>query len=154
MTQITLLQGIALSLACYCTSAGAACTVTATNHAFPDYNPLSGSVADTSSDITVECSGLLDLAITVSLSTGSSGSYAPRKMFKGTDTLSYNLYTNAARTTVWGDGTPGTSVVSYILIPVVLNHRTDPVYGRVPASQTMTVPGYYSDIITVTVDYL
>lgn len=146
--------GFALFLACCSAACNAACTVTATSHAFPDYYPLSGSAADTSSDVTVECSGLLDLAITVSLSTGSSGSYAPRTMYKGTDTLNYNLYTNTGRTTVWGDGTGGTSVVSYVLVPIILNHRTDTVYGRVPASQTTAVPGYYSDTITVTVEYL
>lgn len=147
--------GFALCLACCSTVCSAACTVTATSHAFPDYAPLSGSAADTSSSITVECTGLLDLAVEVRLSTGSSGSYAPRKMYKGTDMLNYNLYVDSGRTTtIWGDGSSGTSTVSYVLVPLILDRRTDTVYGRVPASQTTAVPGYYSDTITVTVEYL
>lgn len=146
--------GFALFLACCSAAYSAACTVTATSHAFPDYFPLSGNAVNTTSDVTVECSGVLDLVITVSLSAGSSGSYAPRKMYKGADTLNYNLYTNSGHTTVWGDGTGGTSVVSYLLVPLVLNHRTDTVFGGVPASQTNAVPGFYSDTITVTVEYL
>lgn len=154
----TMLWGIALNLACYAAPASTACTVTATDHAFGNYLPLSGNATDATSDITVNCSGPVGLLVTIaiSLGTGSSGSYSPRMMYKSTDTLSYNLYTNAARNTVWGDGTGGTSTIGYtLLLPLLGNDsRTDTVYGRIPANQTTAVPGYYSDIITVTVDYL
>lgn len=144
----------------FCTSADAACTVTATDIIFPDYFPLSGSVSDSAGNITVDCQnpGLVGLLVTVSisLSTGSGGSYMPRTMLKGTDTLNYNLYTNAGRTTVWGDGTGGTSTIGYtLLLPILGNdNRTDPYYGRIPAGQTGAIPGTYNDTITVTVDYL
>lgn len=155
----TLLWGTALSLVCYSAPSSAiTCGVTATTpHAFGNYYPLGGSAAATTSNITVTCSGLVGIlvSVTVSLSTGSSGSYAPRKMYKGADTLDYNLYTNVGHSTVWGNGAGGTSTVGYtLLLPLVLpNQRTDTVYGLIPASQTTTVPGSYSDTITVTVNY-
>lgn len=158
MMKKTTLWGIALGLACYSAPGRAlTCTVTAEDHAFPNYYPLSGDYVDQTSDITVECSGLVGLlvSVTIGLSTGSSGSYAPRKMYKGTDFLNYNLHTNIGRTTVWGDGNGGTSTVGYtLLLPLIGNDsRTDTVYGRIPAPQTSAVPGYYSDSITVNVEY-
>lgn len=154
----TMLWISALSLVCYSAPGNAlTCTVTATSpHAFGNYDPLSGNTATATNDITVDCSGLLGLlvSVTVSLSTGSSGSYAPRKMYKGSDTLDYNLYTNIGHSTVWGDGSSGTSTVAYtLLLPLLGASRTDTVYGLVPANQTTTVVGSYSDTITVTIDY-
>ena len=59
-----------------------------------------------SSDISVRCTS--GTTYSVDLSAGSSGGYAARTMVFGPDTLTYNLYTDAAHTTVWGDTTGGT----------------------------------------------
>ena len=153
----SMLWGSAFVLVCYSAPGSAACTVTAdTPHNFGTYYPLSGSAATGSSDINVDCSGsLLLISVTIRLSTGS-GSYAQRQMLKGTDALNYNLYTNSGHSTVWGDGSSGTSTVSYTLLLPLFGgaSRTDTVYGLVPANQTSAVPGSYRDTITVTVDYL
>ncbi len=47
--------------------------------------------------------------------------------------LSYQLYSNAARTTVWGNGTGGTVTVSARLVRQSTQNFT--VYGRIPALQ-------------------
>ena len=63
--------------------------------------------------VAVQCTiGILP-SFQVALSTGGSGSYATRKMSNGTDTLSYNLYTDAGHTIIWGDGSGGTSTNSF-----------------------------------------
>jgi len=97
---------------------------------------------------------------TLTLSTGSSNGFNPRQMTKGSDRLDYNLYTSAARTIVWGDGTAGTGTVAALTIQPngrFLNHNSSrnfaiPAYGRIPGNQD-AVPGTYSDTITVTMSY-
>jgi spore coat protein U-like protein len=119
------------------------CTIDATSSvAFGTYNI--GAANDSLGTITYTCHG--NPGAVVSLGTGGSGSYSPRRMTAGgPDVLTYNLYTTAARTQVWGDGTGGTVTVS--VAPgnsVVLN-----VYGRIPALQGVT-PGSYTDSVVVT----
>jgi spore coat protein U-like protein len=66
-----------------------------------------------------------------------------------TDRLNYNLFVNAGRSTVWGDGAPGTSTV--FLKNVKKNHpAVATIYGRVPPGQNVSV-GSYSDSLTVTI---
>jgi spore coat protein U-like protein len=97
---------------------------------------------------------------TLTLSTGSSNAFNTRQMVKGSDRLEYNLYTSAARTIVWGDGTAGTGTVAALTIQSngrFLNHNSSrnfaiPAYGRIPGSQD-AVPGVYSDTITVTMSF-
>lgn len=125
--------------------------------AFGVYNPLPGSAADTAGRFTVTCDvtlGVLD-TYTVALGKGGSGSYAPRKMASGANTLSYNLYLDAARTTVWGDGSGGTSLVSDGSLLGLLGHyvRVYDVYGRILANQQTAHPGSYADTVTITVTY-
>lgn len=136
----------------------ASCTVTATPVAFGTYAPLSGAAADASGTVTVTCALVLGLSLTVNytiqLSKGTAGSYAPRQLASGAQRLDYNLYKNSARTTVWGDGTSGTSTTTDgYLLGVGGAVRNYTVYGRVPASQTATRSGVYADTITVTVNY-
>lgn len=133
------------------------CTVSATDTAFGNYGPFDTSPVDATGTVSVRCELLLGLSALVDyhiyLSTGLGGGYSPRRMYKGTDTLNYNLYTDSARTTIWGDGSGSTSYVedSYLiqLTPVTRNYT---VYGRLPAEQNVA-PGLYTDVITVTVEY-
>jgi spore coat protein U-like protein len=132
------------------------CNVSATPVNFVTYNPLSGSPTDATGTITVSCQVLLvglSVSWSIALNSGSSGNYAARRMQSGTDSLSYNLYTSAAHTSVWGDGTGGTSLVSSNPFLVVGSDTVDyTVYGRVPAGQDRAA-GSYMDLITVTVTY-
>lgn len=135
----------------------ATCTVSATTVAFGSYNPFSSSPQDSTGDIAVSCTvgGILSLLVSydISLSSGGSGAYATRRMSSGANTLSYNLYTSSGRTTVWGNGTGSTAIVSdgYLLgVGTTVRHYT--VYGRAPALQNVR-SGAYLDSITVTVDY-
>ncbi|WP_031500918.1 spore coat protein U domain-containing protein [Bryobacter aggregatus] len=135
---------------------GVTCTVSNTGMLFGSYNPINGSYVDSTGTVTVSCSTILALLLsyTVQLSTGSSGTYFPRQMKFGANTLNYNYYTDAARTTVWGTGTGGTGAPSYsallILLGTVTNDYT--AYGRIPAGQAAK-PGVYTDTITITVNY-
>jgi spore coat protein U-like protein len=132
------------------------CTVSATPLPFGVYGPTSASPTDATGTVTVTCDvsliGLL-ASWSIGMSPGGSASYAPRRLSSGPATLSYNLYTSSARTTVWGDGSAGTAVVSdsqTLLIGSNTKHYT--VYGRIPPLQDVRA-GSYSDSIVVTVMY-
>jgi spore coat protein U-like protein len=61
--------------------------------------------------------------------------------------LSYNLYLDPTRLTIWGDGSATTGTVSGTGIT-----GSYTVYGRIPARQNAVV-GIYADIVTVTVAF-
>jgi len=132
------------------------CSVSATAVNFGLYDPLSGSAAQSTGTVTIDCQVLLvGLFVnwTVALSTGSSGNYVARQLQSGANSLSYNLYTNAARTSVWGDGTSGTSVVSAnAFLTVGSNTVNYTVYGSIPAAQDRPA-GSYTDTLIVTMTY-
>ena len=106
-----------------------------------------------SSTISVRCTS--GTTFFVDLSTGA-GTYANRTMSNGTDTLSYNLYTNNTYTTVFGDGTGSTGRGSGTGAGMAIgNAQSLIVYGRLLASAN-TGPvgaGTYTDTITATITY-
>jgi spore coat protein U-like protein len=93
----------------------------------------------------------------VTLSTGGGGSFAPRRLRAGTALLGYNLWSDPARSSIWGNGSSGTVIVSGLLKvgPGVGNGvRTavHPIYGRIPALQD-AAEGDYLDSIVATLTY-
>lgn len=133
------------------------CSTSATVLAFGGYNPFSVTALDSTGDITVSCTlgGIVSLLVSyeIKLSSGGAGSFSPRRMANGANTINYNLYTSSGRTTIWGNGTSSTGTVSdsYLLgIGTTVRHYS--VYGRVPALQNARSGGYL-DSITVTVEY-
>ena len=140
-----------------CSGLGCSCAVTPAPAAvaFGSYNPISGTADTTTGNIAVTCSALVlfTASYVISLSTGASGSYTTRFMNLTGNHLNYNLYTQAARTTVWGDGTAGTVTVSDSYTAIGLSEtRNYTVYGLLPALQAVPA-GAYTDTITVTVTY-
>jgi spore coat protein U-like protein len=123
------------------------CLVSAQNINFGATGVLSANV-DATGQLTVTCTPTT--SYTVALNGGTTGSPpASRKMSKGSETVTYGLYKDAARSQVWGDaGTPG-STVSGTGTGLV---QTLSVYGRVPPQATPS-PGTYSDTVIVTVTY-
>jgi len=122
----------------------AACTVSTTSVAFNPYDVFNTLNNDITGTVTVRCNP--SQAYTLSLSKGA-GTYASRSLVNGPFILGYNLYTDAARTTIWGDGTSGTSTVSGNA-----KNATHTVYARIPARQNARM-GSYTDTIVVTITY-
>lgn len=153
--------GVALTLLLSSTKALAAldCTVTTPGVAFGNYDASLPGPTDVSGNLTVTCTRVFldpwNVGYTLALSRGSSGSYAPRQMASGASRLNYNLYRDAARSQVWGDGTTSTGPVSATMnfnlfqFSKSANHTA---YGRVPAGQSAN-PGNYSDSIVVTITF-
>jgi spore coat protein U-like protein len=127
----------------------AACNVTATDLGFGNYDAASGTANDATSTVTVICSNGTTFDVALDAGTTAGAAVNARLLTDGTDTLSYALYSDAGRTTLWGDNTSGTSDVSGTGDGTNQNLT---VYGRIPVSQYVTA-GAYSDTITVTVTY-
>ncbi|MGB9628096.1 MAG: Csu type fimbrial protein [Thermodesulfobacteriota bacterium] len=133
------------------------CTVQATTVNFGNYDIFLNIPLDSTGSITVSCTANVPRA-TLTLGTSpNSGSFNPRKMRRsgGTDLLNYNIFTDASRTTIFGNGNSGTSDIR-IERPDFggkpqLWSWTITVYGRIPPGQDVSV-GNYTDILTVTVD--
>ena len=124
-------------------ASAATCTVSPQGVSFGAYDTLGAAPLDGVGNINVSCDA--PVSFTVSLSAGG-GSYEQRLMAGGASQLGYNLYTDATRTAVWGDGI-GSGNVSATGENVDLS-----VYGRIPARQNVPASAY-SDMIIVTVDY-
>jgi spore coat protein U-like protein len=131
------------------------CTVSALNLVFPAYDSMRASPTDTVGNITVSCGGTAGDIVSHSLllTPGASPSFAVRTMRLGGTALNYNLFINAARTAIWGDGNGGSNIVSdsYPVTPFG-SIRSYAVYGRIFPRQNVPV-GTYADTITVTVSF-
>ncbi|MCX7982833.1 MAG: spore coat U domain-containing protein [Syntrophales bacterium] len=133
-----------------CTPAEAACTVSTTGIAFGNYSPIDITPVDSQGIITITCN-TNERTTTAIGPSPNSGGFNPRKMKQtgGSELLNYNLYTDASRSTIWGDGTGGTRTVTQRVNRTTVNLT---VYGRIPAGQDVSV-GQYSDILVITVNY-
>lgn len=116
---------------------------------FGAYSTSSASANDATSQIIFVCTNVQG-AITIRLSTGNAGRFTPRQMTSGRGRLDYNLYIDAARTQIWGDGTAGSSLRT--LVPVNNAPTTLEIFGCIPTRQFVPA-GIYSDTIVVTLEY-
>lgn len=131
--------------------ADAVCSISATSIVFGNYDTVSPVPLDTVGNIVYRC-GSQDHDITISLDRGGAPSFSQRRMLRGTEPLFYNLYLDAARTTIWGDGTGGTQAY-FIHNPQGNNQDIRvPIYGRVPGSQDVGV-GDYTNTIVITINF-
>lgn len=153
MSARTLLAGCGLALGSLFVIAhpalGAGCTISTTGVSFGAYNVFATSPLDSTGSVTYRCTG--NASITVTLGKGGAATYNPRRMLKGSEALNYNLYLDASRTTIWGDGTGGTQTYSNPSVPNNTN-ITVTIYGRIPASQDVSA-GSYSNTITATINF-
>jgi spore coat protein U domain-containing protein, fimbrial subunit CupE1/2/3/6 len=119
---------------------------------FGTYDTLSSSTLDSMGSVTYNCQnvGPSD-QITIDLSKGTAATFSPRRIYSGANTLTFNLYLSAARTSIWGDGTAGTSRYGPVQPPNGTN-TTVYVYGRIPGSQNVPA-GSYTDTIVVTINF-
>jgi spore coat protein U-like protein len=128
------------------------CVVSATGVAFGTFF---GPRDDSTGSITLLCEGNgNNNPFTVALSEGGSHTFLDRFMFHGEDELHYNLYVDAGRSAIWGNGLgetrlqtgefnfPGGRPATAVF----------PVFGRIPF-QSPPQAGLYADEIVVTVTF-
>jgi spore coat protein U-like protein len=119
---------------------------------FGNYDPIVGSSVDAQSQVSFRCgkSNARSILVQISLGTGAAATFN-RRMSGGRDLLRYNVYLDAARNIIWGDGTGGTQVFKESVPP---NNKlvTVPVFGRVFSGQDVAADAY-SDHLVVTLDF-
>ena len=133
------------------------CSVSAASGNYGSVDILSGSSVDTTSSFSVNCSGCLSALgcpynVCVQFDQGSPNSNsAIRYMGSGPNTIQHELYSDAARTQVWGSWGYGTSqygtggVSLNLTIPFLSNaSHAYTVYGRLKAGQQTGPPGSYT----------
>lgn len=140
----------AASASCFLCS----CSVATNNLAFGSYTPTASSPRDANATVTVTCTSVLEIfgSADIAISAGTSTNQTSRQMANGTRRLNYNVYRDAARTQVWGNGSGGTGTVTVPLNGIILFSSSATAYGRIPAGQWVGA-GSYSDSLIVTVTY-
>lgn len=130
-------------------NAWGACTLATTGVNFGAYDVFNLVDTDSTGTITVNCTTRTMVTAIIGPST-ASGVMAPRQMrhATGVEVLGYNLFTQANRQNVWGDGTVGTKDQKQNVRPNRPWVAT--VFARVFAGQDVT-SGLYDDTVTVTI---
>jgi spore coat protein U-like protein len=125
------------------------CTISTTSVSFGSYDVFNSTPTDTTGTVSITCTGNAD--VTITLSKGGSSTFNPRTLSGASDTLNYNLYKDAARTTIWGDGTGSTATYTQSGVPNNTAQNLT-IYARIPAAQDVRA-GTYTDSVTVTIDF-
>ena len=126
------------------------CSITTTPVAFGTYDPAVANATtnlDGAGTVVVACTK--GAGTRISLNRGANASGLTRRMRGATAFLTYELYKNAGRTTVWRTGGFGGLTISAAPSRAA---RTFTVYGRVPAGQDV-VAGPYTDTVVATINF-
>ena len=159
-------SGMAILLAVFGSSASAAtatanlgvsatvtnnCTISTAALAFGSYDPVVANAAvdlDGTGTVTVACTK--GTTSTIGLGLGANASGSVRRMSDGAGNfLTYELYQDAPRTTVWGNS--GAGLVTPAVAPSKAA-RNFTVYGRVPSNQDVAA-GSFNDTVVATVNF-
>lgn len=146
-----------LSAASACANAATTCSlVSGLSLSFGSYDVLNGTPNDSLTNLTVSCSregGPANISVTLGLGQGVNGTtVSTRRLGRvgGGDSISYGLYRDVGRSSVWGFST-GTDTMSQVIN--ISNKSSAPatfsIYGRIPASQDV-MQGTYTDTVQVT----
>lgn len=129
-----------------------ACAVTGATLPFGNLDPVTTSGAvNASATLSVHCTNTTAYAVALDagLNAGGAANFSARRLSNGSSTLDYQLYRDAARSIVWGDGSAATSTVQGTGNG---SAQTLTVYGRIPALGS-AAPGAYTDTVTIVVTF-
>ena len=128
------------------------CTISAGALAFGAYDTVAGSAVDGTATLSVACtqgaSSTITLGQGANADSGSTDAAPLRRLANGTDTLSYALFQDSGRSTVWGNtGGTGAGYTASSAAPTDVT-----VYGRIAASQSVPAASY-SDTVVATITF-
>ena len=135
---------ILIALICAAEARAQQCTVSSVAVSFGAYDPTVGNPLNATGSISVTCTPATMSVVRLDPGRNSGGNFSQRKMQGDGNYLTYNLYTDAACTKIWGDGTGNTFTQA--------GGSNVIVYGKIPAIQKVT-PGVYSDFVTIIVEW-
>jgi spore coat protein U-like protein len=126
----------------------AVCEVTATDLAFGTYTSNLGAPLQGTTQLRATCTPGSTYTVGLNEGTSPGATVNQRKMVSGAQVLNYQLYSDSARSKIWGN-TPGTDTETGVGTGLAQD-RT--VFGAVPQAQVVPA-GDYTDTITVRVYY-
>ena len=126
------------------------CTIATNPLNFGPYDPVQDNLViarDSTGTVIIRCTK--GSTANIGLDLGDNALAGARRMTDGTNHLTYELYSDLARTQVWGNAAP-----SWVTPPVAPSSaaRNFTVYGRIPAAQDVP-SGNYADIVEATVNF-
>lgn len=130
------------------------CTITTAPVAFGAYDPVvtnASTALDATGTVTTTCtngaSATILLGQGANADTGSTDAAPVRRMISGSDYLSYQLYSDSGRSTVWGN-----DATSDVATTGTGSNVDVTVYGSVTAGQNVP-SGSYADTVVATVSF-
>lgn len=125
------------------------CTIAVTDLDFGTVSDLT-SAQDAATTGSVTCTGATPVSVAFNAGTVAGSSLASRLLGFGAETITFNLYRDAGRTEVLGDGTGGTVTIDFTSTG---GADALSVFGRTAAGQNPKPAGTYSSTITATVTW-
>ena len=113
---------------------------------FGNVDTLSSGLIDSAGSISIRCASGTNYV--VQMDGGRNGTIANRKMIFNANSLNYQIYTDLARATVFGDGLGGSATITGTGTGTT---TVIPVYGRISDRTGANQPGTYTDSITVSI---
>src|SRR5687768_17416951 len=126
----------------------AVCEVTATDLAFGTYTSQGGTPLQGTTLLRATCTPGSTYNVGLNEGTSAGATVNQRRMVSGPQVLNYQLYSDSARSVIWGN-TTGTDTVTGVGTGMAQDHT---VFGAIPAAQVVPA-GDYGDTITVRVYY-
>jgi spore coat protein U-like protein len=125
------------------------CVVSTSPMVFAGVDVTSNAHLDSTAELSVRCTKDAAWTATAGVGSGTGASLSERRMMNGeTNLLGYNLYTDLAKTTVWGGAGPGT-----ISATGSGAEQLRTIYGRVFGGQGSLPAGTYQDTVQIVVSY-
>jgi spore coat protein U-like protein len=125
------------------------CTISAAAISFAAYDPVVANATanlDGEGRVTIACTK--GAVPTIGLGAGSNASGSTRRLASGAEMLTYELYSNSSRSTVWNSGG---GILTTTAAPSKAP-RDFSVYGRITGGQDVAA-GTYTDTIVATVNF-
>ncbi|GLU29505.1 spore coat U domain-containing protein [Brucella sp. NBRC 12950] len=139
----------------------ASCTVTSGNNSIMDFGTLDNlndtfhnAQTDPATNIQVQCSNGIPYSIGLGpgLNPLDYTTQHTRRMKSGSEYVSYYLYTDAARKSIWLDGSEGGRGLYVPSTPGSGTVQKYGIYGQIPQQKTPSA-GAYTDTVVVEVNY-
>lgn len=125
------------------------CTIAVTDLDFGTVSDLT-SAQDASTTGSVTCTGATPVSVAFNAGTAAGSTLASRLLAAGGETIAFNLFRDAGRTEVLGDGSGGTVTIDFTSTG---GADALSVFGRTVAGQNPKPAGTYSSTITATVTF-
>ena len=126
------------------------CTIRVNKLNFGEYSSIAAAHTDVDTTIELDCPPAITALVKIDAGENAQGeiNFHQRNLRSSKGYyLKYNLYIDATRSRVWGDGTNNSYTAT-----IRAGQSQLTIYGRIPARQNIP-QGYYTDRVSVTIEW-